>query len=156
MGIERELLDLYKDPTLDSKPKLLEERGGAFYSEAAAELVASLQAGTGNVQVVDLRNEGALPDLPDDAVVEIPARIDRDGARPLPLGPLAPELHGLVGAAKAYERLAVTAAVSGSRDAALKALLANPLVAEFETAAPLLDSLLEANRRHLPRFFPAG
>lgn len=156
MAIESELLHLYEDPTLDSKPKQLEERGGAFYSEAAAQLIASLHEGTGDVQVVDLRNGGALPDLTDDAVVEVPARIDRDGAHPLPLGPLAPELHGLVEAAKAYERLAVTAAVSGSRDTALKALLANPLVAEFETAAALLDPLLEANRRHLPRFFPTG
>jgi 6-phospho-beta-glucosidase len=61
---------------------------------------------------------------------------------------------GLVEAAKAYERLAATAAMTGSRDAALKALLANPLVDGFETAAAMLDPLLEANRQHLPRFFP--
>ena len=66
MAIERELLDLYRDPTLDRKPALLESRGGAFYSEAAAQLIASLHAGTGDVQVVDVRNAGALPDLPDD------------------------------------------------------------------------------------------
>jgi len=79
MEIEAGLLELYKDPALDEKPKLLEERGGAFYSEAAAQLVASLHAGTGDVQVVNLRNEGAIPNLPDDDVVEISARIDRDG-----------------------------------------------------------------------------
>jgi 6-phospho-beta-glucosidase len=154
MEIERGLLDLYRDPTLNEKPKLLEERGGAFYSEAAAQLVASLQAGTGDVQVVDVRNGGAIPGLPDDAVVEIPARIDRDGAHPLPLAPLAPEMLGLVEQAKAYERLTVEAAMSGSRDTALKALLANPLVGRWRVAVPLLDALLDANRHHLPRFFP--
>lgn len=156
MRIERELLQMYRDPSLDVKPKLLEERGGAFYSEAAAQLVASLHDGSGDVQVVDVRNDGAMPDLPDDAVVEIPARIDREGAHPLPLAPLAPEMLGLVQQVKAYERLAVRAATTGDRTVALKALLANPLVARYRVAAPLLDALLEANRQHLPRFFPDG
>jgi 6-phospho-beta-glucosidase len=154
MEIERELLELYRDPTLDTKPELLEHRGGAFYSEAAAQLVASLHAGTGDVQVVDIRNQGALPDLPDDAVVEIPARIDREGAHPLPLGPLPPVLLGLVQQMKAYERLTVAAATSGDRGLALEALLANPLVRDYQVAAPLLDALLAKSRDHLPRFFP--
>jgi 6-phospho-beta-glucosidase len=156
MEIEAGLLELYRDPTLDEKPKLLEERGGAFYSEAAAHLVASLQAGTGDVQVVNLRNEGAIPNLPEDDVVEIPARIDRDGAHPLPLEPLAPEMLGPVQHAKAYERLAIEAATAGDRTLALKALLTNPLGPGADQAPGLLDDLLEANRAHLPRFFPAG
>jgi 6-phospho-beta-glucosidase len=153
MAIERELLEQYRDPALDSKPELLERRGGACYSEAAAALIASLHAGTGDVQVVDVRNDGALPGLPDDAVVEVPARVDRDGAHPLPLAPLAPELLGLVQQAKAYERLAVRAAVTGDRAVALKALLANPLVREYQVAVPLLEALLARSRPYLPRFF---
>ena len=154
MRIERELLDLYRDPALDRRPELLEHRGGAFYSEAAARLIASLHAGTGDVQVVNVRNDGALPDLPGSAVVEVPARIDRDGAHPLELAPLAPEMHGLVEHVKAYELLAIEAATSGSRRTALQALLANPLVRDYAVAAPMLDALLDANRAHLPRFFP--
>ena len=153
MDIERDLMAAYRDPGLDHKPELLSNRGGAYYSEAAVRLMASLHAGTGDVQVVDFSNSGAIPGLPDDAVVEIPARIDGDGAHPLPVAPLAPELLGLVEEAKAYERLAVEAALTGSRTTALKALLANPLVPSFRVAAPLLDALLEANRQHLPRFF---
>ncbi len=153
--IERELLRLYRDPALDTKPELLERRGGAFYSEAAAQLVASLHAGTGDLQVVDVRNDGALPDLPADAVVEVPARIDAEGAHPLPLKPLAPELLGLVQLMKAYERLAVAAARGGDRALALEALLANPLVRDYQVAVPLLHDLLERNRDYLPRFFPA-
>jgi 6-phospho-beta-glucosidase len=152
--IERELLRLYRDPALDSKPELLERRGGAFYSEAAAQLVASLHAGTGDVQVVDVRNDGAIPDLPADAVVEIPARIDADGAHPLPQQPLPPELLGLVQQMKAYERLAVGAARNGDRALALEALLANPLVGDWRIAVPLLDALLQGSRDYLPRFFP--
>ena len=103
MDIERELLELYRDPALDTKPELLEHRGGAFYSEAAAQLIASLHDDRGDIQVVDTYNRGALPDLPDNVVVEIPARITRDGAVPLPLAPLAPDMHGLVEAARGYE-----------------------------------------------------
>ena len=153
LGIEARLLDMYKDPSLTEKPKLLEERGGAFYSEAAAQLVASLYDGSGDLQVVDVRNRGALPDIDDDAVVEIPARIDRGGAHPGSLAPLDPAMLDLVRRAKAYERLTIRAATSGDRKVALEALTANPLVEE-EVAPSLLHELLEAGRAHLPRFFP--
>ena len=151
MEIESRLLELYRDPALAEKPALLAERGGAFYSEAAAQLIASLHDGRGDIQVVDVRNGGAIPDLPHDAVVEIPARIDRDGAHPLPLAALAAEQRGLVQAVKAYEELTIRAATHGDRRSALLALGANPLVGA-EVAAPLFDALLEANRVHLPRF----
>jgi 6-phospho-beta-glucosidase len=153
MEIERGLLEMYRDPHLTEKPALLEKRGGAYYSEAAAQLIASLHADTRDEQVVDIRNDGALPDLPDDAVVEIPAAIGADGAKAERLAPLAPEMLGLVQQLKAYERLTVKAAVDGDREAALKALLANPLIGQYKIARPLLDALLEANRKHLPRFF---
>jgi 6-phospho-beta-glucosidase len=156
MAIEEGLLEMYRDPNLTEKPKLLEKRGGAFYSEAAAQLIASLYDGTGDDQVVDIRNDGAIPELPADAVVEIPARIDRAGAHPGRFAALPPEMLGLVQQVKAYERLTVKAAVEGDRDAALKALIANPLVGRYSVATGLLEALLQANRKHLPRFFPQG
>lgn len=152
MTIERELLELYRDPHLTDQPALLEQRGGAYYSEAAAQLIASLHDGKGDVQVVDVRNDGALPDLPARAVVEVPARIDRNGARPIALAPLAPEMRGLVQQVKAYEELTIAAAMSGDRRTALRALLANPLVPDYDAATALLDALLEAHRAYLPRF----
>ncbi len=155
MEIERGLLEMYADPALDVKPKLLEQRGGAFYSEAAAMLVESLHTDRGDVQVVNVRNDGAIPNMADDAVVEVACRIDASGAMPLPVEPLAPEMLGLVEQVKAYERLTVAAAVSGDRGIALKALMANPLTSEYRVAKPLLEALLEANREHLPRFFAA-
>ena len=117
MDIERQLLEMYRDPTLTEKPALLGQRGGAYYSEAAVDLIASLHDGRGDVQVVDVRNDGALPDVSADAVVEIPSRIDRDGAHPLPLSPLAPAEQALLREVKAYERLAAEAARTGDRDA---------------------------------------
>jgi 6-phospho-beta-glucosidase len=153
MEIEAGLLELYQDPTLAEKPKLLEQRGGAFYSEAAAQLVASLHDGRGDVQVVDVRNDGTISGLPDDAVVEVAARVDREGAHPIPVDPLASEMMDLVERVKAYERLAVRAAVTGDRSVALDALVANPLVPDPTVAAPLLEALLDGSRSNLPRFF---
>jgi 6-phospho-beta-glucosidase len=156
MAIESGLLELYRDPTLDEKPKLLEERGGAWYSEAAAALVQSLYSGDGAIHVVDVRNAGAIPNLPDDDVVELSARITRDGAEPLATEPLAPEMLGLVQHVKSYERLAIEAALSGDETVVLLALLANPLVPDATAAAGLRDALIEANLRYLPRFAPRG
>ena len=153
--LETTLLEEYRDPTLTSKPAALSLRGGAYYSLAAVRLMASLHAGTGDVQVVDMRNDGAVPGLPDDAVVETTAVVDANGAHPLPQRPLPPEMLGLVQHAKAYERLAVRAACSGSRDDVVRALLANPIVGQYPLAAELADELLAANRGHLPRFFPS-
>jgi len=156
MKIERDLLELYRDPTLDTKPELLEHRGGAFYSEAAAQLIASLQDGRDDIQVVDVRNDGTLPGLADDDIVEVPARIDRGGAHPIPQAPLSPAQARLVHRVKAYERLAVEAARTGDREIARGALAANPLAGGPEVAASLLDAILAANRQWLPRFFPDG
>jgi 6-phospho-beta-glucosidase len=152
--LETTLLAEYRDPTLVTKPAKLSYRGGAFYSLAAVRLMASLHAGTGDVQVVDMRNDGAIAGLPDDAVIETRAVVDASGAHPLPQRPLPPEMLGLVQHAKAYEQLAVKAACSGSRDDVVRALLVNPLVGQYPLAAELADALLAANRQHLPRFFP--
>jgi len=152
MAIERELLDLYRDPKLDHKPELLERRGGAYYSEAAAALIESLHTGDGAVHAVNVRNAGAIPGLPDDDVVELSARITRDGAEPIPTAPLSHEMRALVLHAKEYERLTIEAALGGDDVVAYRALLANPLVPGAAAAAGLRDALIEANLPYLPRF----
>jgi 6-phospho-beta-glucosidase len=150
--IEADLLELYRDPALDEKPALLEERGGAFYSEAAVGLVASLASGDGGEHEVDVRNEGTLAGLADDDVVEVPARVGRDSIEPLEQAPLAPELLGLVQHVAAYERLAAQAAVSGDVEVARKALLTHPLIGQHELSNLLLERLLEEGAGYLPQF----
>jgi 6-phospho-beta-glucosidase len=137
--IERGLLDLYRDETLAEKPALLEQRGGAFYSEAAIGLATALASGSGEIHIVDIRNGATLAGLAADDVVEVPARVHADGPEPLPQPPLAPELLGLVQHVAAYERLAARAAVSGDPLDARKTLLAHPLIGQHE----LVDGLLE-------------
>jgi 6-phospho-beta-glucosidase len=144
MEIERGLLELYRDPSLNEKPALLEQRGGAFYSEAAIGLAASLATGDGAVHVVDVRNKGTLDGLADDDVVELPARVGREGPVALEQRPLAPELLGLVQHVAAYERLTAAAAATGDPGLAKKALLTHPLIGQDALAEELTESLLEA------------
>jgi 6-phospho-beta-glucosidase len=139
--IEQTLLELYRDPGLTEKPALLEQRGGAFYSEAAVGLVRSLVHGTDEIHEVDVRNEGALAGLADDDVVELPAKIGSGQAVPLLQQPLAPELLGLVQHVAAYERLTAEAAVTRDPVTAKKALLAHPLIAQYELSEELLERL---------------
>jgi 6-phospho-beta-glucosidase len=155
--IERGLLAQYADPSLVTKPALLERRGGAFYSEAAARLVGSLASDTGAVQVVNARNDGAVPGMADDDVVEVSAVVDANGAHPLPTEPLPRPLLDLMRRVKAYERLTIRAALSGRRDDAAAALEANPLVGpRIGNVEPLLEALLRAHARHLPQFARSG
>ena len=148
--LERRLLEMYADPALDRKPELLGERGGAFYSEAAVALLASLVGDTKDTQVVNVRNAGTLPFLPDDAVIEVPAEIGAGGAEPAPVAPLAPLMRGLVAHVFAYEELALDAALRGGRHRVAAALLAHPLVGQFDLAGQLADRLIAENRDYLP------
>jgi 6-phospho-beta-glucosidase len=148
--LERELLELYADPALDTKPDLLSHRGGAFYSEAAVALLASLVSDTGDTQVVNVRNAGTLPFLDDDAVIEVGAVVGAGGATPVAVEPLAPLMRGLVAHVSAYEELAVDAALRGGRDRVAAALLAHPLVGQYELAGQLADRLIAENRAFLP------
>ncbi|MFG3529089.1 6-phospho-beta-glucosidase [Streptomyces sp. NPDC047917] len=157
-AMEKELLAMYGDPALDEKPALLAKRGGAFYSEAAVDLASSLLGSGGSaVQVVNTYNRGTLPFLPDDAVIEVQARVDGTGATPLAVPALDPLYAGLISNVTAYEDLALEAALLGGRstgreagrNAVFKALLAHPLIGQFEYAEALTDKLIAHNREHL-------
>jgi len=148
--IEQRLLAMYADPALDTKPELLTHRGGAFYSEAAVALLAALITDAGDAQVVNVRNNGTLPFLPDDAVIEVTATVGAGGPVPVPVAPVSPLLSGLIAHVSGYEELAVQAALHGGRDRVLRALLAHPLIGQYDLAGKLTDRLLAENARFLP------
>jgi 6-phospho-beta-glucosidase len=148
--LERQLLEMYADPALDRKPELLSERGGAFYSEAAVALLVSLLTDAGDRQVVNVRNDGTLPFLPDEAVIEVPAAIGSSGATPVPVAPLSPLMRGIVAHMSAYEDLALDAALRGGRDRVAMAMLAHPLIGQYDKADKLADRLIAENSSFLP------
>ncbi len=150
--IESDLLRRYADPGTRWASSLLAGRGGASYSEAAAALAADLHGGGGGFHVVNVRNGGALPGLPDDAVVEATCEVTAQGAMPRPTAPLAEPARGLASQVKDYERYAIAAAVGGDLRAARLALLSHPLCPDATVAPRLLDDLLQTNRPWLPAF----
>lgn len=149
--VERDLLDIYADPTVVTKPERLANRGGAYYSEAAIQLVHALtSARSGEEHVVNVRNDGTLPFLPDDAVIETPSTVHVGGAAARPARRVEPALAGLISHVTAYEFAALEAAVHGGRDRVSDALLAHPLVGQYALAERLADDLVARNADYLP------
>ncbi|KOV83708.1 6-phospho-beta-glucosidase [Nocardia sp. NRRL S-836] len=149
--VEKELLDIYGDPSVVTKPEQLSQRGGAYYSEAAVQLVHALTGGAGaEKHVVNVLNRGTLPFLPDDAVIEVSSTVDANGGVPLPVRPVEPTISGLISHVTAYEHLALEAAIHGGRDRVANALLAHPLIGQHAIADQLADELIAQNRDLLP------
>ncbi|AZS16440.1 6-phospho-beta-glucosidase [Paenibacillus lutimineralis] len=151
--VEKELFELYANEELEEKPKQLEQRGGAFYSEAAVHLMRSLYTGRNDIQTLNVANNGIFDFLPDNASIEVNCVVTSEG--PIPLVPqhIPEHVKGLLHAVKTYESLAIDAAVSGDRGLALQAMAHHPLVPSVSAAKVLLDEMLEAHRQYLPNFF---
>ena len=150
--IEHRLFELYQDEHLSHKPKELEKRGGAWYSDTACSIISSIYNDKKEIHVVNTVNNGTTPDLPDHVTIETNAMIDRHGAHPLAYGRLPVKIRGLIQSVKAYEELTVEAAMTGDYSTALMALTINPLVPSATLAEKILDEYLEVNQRYLPQY----
>ena len=150
--VEKDLFTCYQDENLEEKPEALSKRGGSRYSEAAINLIDSLYNDRQDVQVVDVMNHGTVPQLPDDCVIETNCVIGKDGARPLADVEVPAEILGLIEQVKAYEILAIEAAVTGDRRKALMALMNNPLVHDVKDARGILEDMMKAHAAYLPQF----
>lgn len=151
--VEAELFGLYNDPNLAIKPPQLQQRGGAYYSEAAVNLMTSIYTNKRDIQTVNVRNNGILPYLPNDVSVEVNCVIDALGAHPIQLDkPVSPQIRGLTQVVKAFEELTVKAAAEGDYLAGLQALTIHPLVGSAELAKRMLDEIIAANKNYLPQF----
>jgi 6-phospho-beta-glucosidase len=151
--VEEELFELYKDVNLKEKPKQLEKRGGAFYSEAALNLMHSLYTDRRDIQTLNVRNGGIIDFLPEDVSIEVNCVVTAQGPVPLPLQRVPEHIKGLLHAVKTYESLTIEAAVTGDRGIALQAMVHHPLVPSVSVAKTLLGEMLEANEKYLPHFF---
>lgn len=150
--IEKRLFELYQDEHLNQKPKELEKRGGAWYSDTACSIISAIYNDKKEIHVVNTVNNGATPDLPDHVTLETNAVIDKNGAHPVAYGRLPVKIRGLIQSVKAYEELTVEAAVTGDYDTALLALSINPLVPSATLAEQILNEYLDVNQRYLPQY----
>jgi 6-phospho-beta-glucosidase len=151
--LEAELFELYKDPDLAVKPPQLEKRGGAYYSDAACNLINSIYNDKRDIQPVNVRNNGAIAGIPNDSAVEVNCVITKEGPIPINVGELPVAVNGLVQQIKSFERVACEAAVTGDYRTALVAMTINPLVPSDTIAKQILDEMLEAHKPYLPKFF---
>lgn len=151
--LEKDLFDLYRDENLAIKPPQLEKRGGAYYSDVACNLISSIYNDKGDIQTLNVRNNGAITDLPDDAVVEVNCVVTKQGPIPLTVGSLPVAINGLIQQLYSFTKLAIEAAVTGSYEKALLALCINPLITNDIDAKKILDEMLEAHKDYLPQFF---
>ncbi|WP_276353121.1 6-phospho-beta-glucosidase [Cohnella caldifontis] len=151
--VEDELFELYRNPELKEKPKQLEQRGGAYYSEAAVNLMDSLHNDNRDIQTLNVPNGRILEFLPEDAAIEVNCVVTGKGPIPLPVSKVPEQAKGLIAAVKTYERLTIEAALSGDRGIALQAMASHPLVPSVSKAKVLLDEMLEQNKPYLPAFF---
>jgi 6-phospho-beta-glucosidase len=152
MEIERKLFELFARPETVEKPPQMAERGGSNYSTVAVRLIAAILEDSGETQILNVPNNGTFANLPSQAVIEVPCRVDALGAQPLPIAPLPLHVCGLVEAVKASEQLAIEAAITGDQRTALRALVAHPIVPSFGVARSLLAALLAENADYLPQF----
>lgn len=151
--VEAELFELYKDAELHVKPRQLEERGGAHYSDAACSVIDSIVNDRGDIQYVDVQNRGAVTSLPYESAVECACVITGDGPKPIAVGELSPAINGTIQMIKSFERMVAEAAVTGSKDVAVAALVANKLCDSDAVANEVFDELCEAHRDYLPQFY---
>lgn len=153
MEIEEQLLDIYSNSEINTKPELLSKRGGARYSEVAINLVDSIYNDTNDIQVVNVLNNGAIPFMADNDAVEVCAYIGKDGAKVIKTNCDNQHIKDYMLMMKAYEKHAVKAALTGDEDEAIRALLINPLTGDYNKLKPAFDELKEAHKDYLPQFF---
>lgn len=153
MDLEEELLEIYQNSELHTKPAQLDQRGGAKYSTIAISLIDAIANDRQEIHIVDVKNQGALPFMRPEDVVEIACVVGAEGAKPIPM----PHFHNehieeMMNTVKAYERHTVKAAVTGDEEEALRALLIHPLVGDFGAARDCFKEMKEAHAKYLPQF----
>lgn len=122
-------------------------------SEGAVEIIAGIVGNCNSYdEAVNVPNRGAIPNLPPETIVELPAVIGGAGVQPLQMGPLPPAIAELCRREAALVELVVEAAVTGSRELALQALLLDPMVNDVDRARAILDDYLETFAPYLPQF----
>jgi len=133
--------------------KVPEQRANKIYGEAIGSIIESIALGHRDIYMVNIPNEGAIPNLPSHAIVEIEAVTNSRGVRPVVMGAAPPFLKGILEKRFAWQELVVDAGVKGDRNLALQALMVDEMAIIPEKAEKMLDELLVASKELLPQFF---
>ncbi|PRZ44339.1 6-phospho-beta-glucosidase [Antricoccus suffuscus] len=115
---------------------------GGGYEQIALAVMRAIATNGDETLILNVRNAGAVPDLDNDAVVEIPTVVGKSGPIALPVGVLSDHQVGLMREIKAVERATIDAATTGSLGSAYAALAMHPLNGSFARATRILDEWL--------------
>ncbi|HOJ11482.1 MAG TPA: hypothetical protein PK733_12945 [Clostridiales bacterium] len=123
-------------------------------TESVADIIAAMTTGDNHYEVsLDIRNNGCIPNLPDNAIVEVPGVVSGDKVRGLRMDPLPEGIVELIRRQITVQSLSVEAAITGSRDKALQAFILDPVVDNISTAEKVLDELIQANKEYIHQGF---
>jgi 6-phospho-beta-glucosidase len=152
-AIEADLLNQFQEESRVDLPEDMMKRGGAYYSTVATNLLNAHYNDLRQIQILNVRHNGAVPGWNKDWVLEMPCEVSASGITPIPTNPLPLVCEGLIAQVKAYELLTVEAAVNGDFESAFQALLAHPLGPSADKIHAVLNDMLSTNREYLPQFF---
>lgn len=145
-GLEERFTKISKDF------QTLRRKGGGGHGDLAVRVMNAIINNVGEIFSVNVPNRGAISNFPDSAIVDITGTVDRMGAHPFAMGPLPKEILGYQYSLVLAQELAVDAALSGSRNDLLKAIVAHPLVNSVDAAEKAMDELLQLQAEWLPQF----
>jgi 6-phospho-beta-glucosidase len=129
-----------RQPDVDWNPF----EGVTGYHRIAVDAIAALTGSQASRLVLNVPNRGAIAELNDEDVIEVPCLVDKSGARPITKQSLPQAVKGLTIAVKSYERLTIEAALAPAisrRSLAIQALFTNPIVADWDAARDYVDRL---------------
>jgi 6-phospho-beta-glucosidase len=149
VDLQDEIMSEYRSCLVSrEKPQSLGKRKASWYANIIAPVLLAMIEGRvgaaafpGNNFILNLSNQGAIPWLPEDAVVEVPARIEAGRIRRFVTGDLPADIRCLLQRNCAYEQMTVEAIVEHDRPKALRALLLNPMIHTYEQAAAVLEKV---------------
>jgi 6-phospho-beta-glucosidase len=142
----------YREQSVAEAPKLEQDRsrGGIHELELALDAMDAFYNNKREVMTVNVRNNGAIPNLPSDLVVELPGFVDRNGVAPTCHGPLPEHLVGLVYKLANYQVLAAEAGWGGDRRQAIQALASHPFMRSLPVTEALYDDMASQLKNLLP------
>jgi len=122
-------------------------------NENAVEIIAALEGYSDPIdEMVNIPNKGLVDNLPHEAIIELPAKIGKDGVEGFPIGPLPMAVREILSRRVTQQEIQIDAALSGDRQLALRGLLFDDQITSLDVGKQILDASLEANDKYLPRF----
>lgn len=148
MELEEELIEMYSKPDGKRDWALLNKRSTAWYGELA-KLICSISSEDYNIHILNFKNNGIIPFLSDESVVEVPAAVNSSGIHPLKVsGNIPPSVRALLAPVDSYEELAVKGIIQNDRMYLIEALLCHPFFTSYDLTERIVERIVKENKKY--------